>query len=157
MKISLLTLDAICPLVWQEKENLDTRRSVTRAILTRAQPPLQCVRTSLIASFVSSTGEKTITELSVFTPPNTEWIEEASKMFKQKRKYFCSQMTMWRRQRDWNKLKPKPVKPCWHSARKKLSSKSCRSISNQLKWELHRWVILSCPWTFQVCTGVIRN
>ena len=104
MKISLLTLDAICPLVWQETENSDTRRSVTHAILTRAQPQLQCGRTSLIASFVSLTGEK--------NPPNIEWIEEASRMFQQKLNYFCSQMTMWRRQRDWNKLKAKPIKPC---------------------------------------------
>ena len=162
MKISLLTLDAICPLVWQETENSDTRRSVTHAILTRAQPPLQCRRTSLIASFASSTGEKTITELSVFTPPNIEWIEEASKMFEQKLNYFCSQMTMWIRQRDWNKLKAKPIKPCWHSAKKKLSSKPCRSISNQLKRNCTgEWFCLEhesfMEFGSSMCTGIIIN
>lgn len=46
MKISHLSLNAICLLAWQETENLDTRPSVTRDNLTRARPPLQCVRTS---------------------------------------------------------------------------------------------------------------
>ena len=46
--------------VWQETEKLSHMTSMTHDILTQAQPPLQRVTTTFLASFASSAGEKAI-------------------------------------------------------------------------------------------------